>query len=144
LARLQSEVSGDQPKPSLTISGLTPECVAMDGFSERLRATRERRGLSQVRFAEMLGVLPRVYNRWEKGGATPRFDTVAKMAEILSVSLDELAGRQPPTSDIRIHDPRLHELYKEIDRLSAEDQQALAILLDSLVKRSQMARLLAS
>ncbi len=116
----------------------------MDGFSERLRAARERRGLSQVRFAEMIGVLPRVYNRWEKGGVTPRFDTVAKMAEILAVSLDELAGKTPPSNDVRVHDPRLHELYKEIDRLSPDDQHALAILLDSLVKRSQMAKLLAS
>jgi transcriptional regulator with XRE-family HTH domain len=117
----------------------------MDGFSERLKAARESRGLSQVRFAEMIGVLPRVYNRWEKGGVTPRFDTVVKMAEVLAVSLDELAGKKPPSSsDVRIHDPRLHELYKEVDRLSPDDQQALAILLDSLVKRSQMARLLAS
>jgi transcriptional regulator with XRE-family HTH domain len=138
-------VNGQQPKPPLTISGFTPECVVMDGFSERLKAARESRGLSQVRFAEMIGVLPRVYNRWEKGGVTPRFDTVVKMAEVLAVSLDELAGKKPASSsDVRVHDPRLHELYKEVDRLSPDDQQALAILLDSLVKRSQMARLLAS
>jgi hypothetical protein len=67
-----------------------------------------------------------------------------KMAEIIAVSLDELAGQKPPCDDVKVHNPRLLGLYKEIDRLSPEDQQALAILLDSLIKRAQMARLLAT
>ena len=37
---------------------------------------------------------------------------------------------------MRIRNPELHSLYKEIDRLTDEDQQALVVLLDSLVKRS--------
>ena len=37
---------------------------------------------------------PRVYNRWEKGGNVPHFDTIVKLADILQVSLDELAGRK--------------------------------------------------
>lgn len=41
-----------------------------------------------------------------------------------------------------IHNPRLHALYQQIDALSDEDQQALFVLMDSLVKRSQMAKLL--
>jgi hypothetical protein len=42
-----------------------------------------------------------------------------------------------------IQNPRLHALYREINRLSDEDQQALVILLDSLVKRSRMDKVLA-
>lgn len=42
----------------------------------------------------------------------------------------------------RLRNPKLHSLYKEVDHLSDDDQQALVDLLDSLVKRSQMNRLL--
>jgi transcriptional regulator with XRE-family HTH domain len=117
--------------------------VDMENFPETLRALREARGLTQVRLAELLEVSPRVYNRWETGGAAPRLDTLVKIADLLSVTLDELVGRTEPTSEVVIQNPRLHALYREINRLSDEDQQALVILLDSLVKRSRMDKVLA-
>jgi len=118
--------------------------LAMEDFVQRLKDFRAARGLSQTRLAQLLDVSPRVYNRWERGLATPRLDTVVKIADILRVSLDELAGRtSPSTTAPHLHNPKLHLLYSEIDKLSDEDQQALAILLDSLVKRSQIDRVLA-
>ena len=87
---------------------------------------------------------PGVYNRWENGSAAPRLDTLVKIADILGVTLDELVGRSEPTSEVVVENPRLHELYRQIARLSDEDQQALVILLDSLVKRSQMGQILAT
>jgi len=120
------------------------EGIDMNGFAKRLQETRSARGLTQTRLAGMLGVSPRVYNRWERGAAIPRLDTLVKIAEILEVSLDELVGRKEPDLDtLRIRNPELHDLYKEIDRLSDEDQQALVVVLDSLVKRSQMRRMMA-
>ena len=119
--------------------------LQMDAFVERLKGFRTARGLSQARLAELLSVSPRVYNRWERGMATPRLDTVVRIADILAVSLDELAGREPPEHvEFRVHNPKLHSLYKEIDKLSDEDQRALTVLLDSLVKRSRMDRLMAT
>lgn len=38
----------------------------------------------------------------------------------------------------------MHALYEQMDSLSDEDQQALIVLMDSLVKRSQMTRLMTS
>jgi len=74
----------------------------------------------------------------------PRLDTVVKIADILDVTLGELAGRQEPQEPrLRLHNPKLHQLYQKIDYLSDEDQKALVILLDSLVKRSQMGQVLA-
>ncbi|WP_244161640.1 helix-turn-helix transcriptional regulator [Photorhabdus luminescens] len=40
--------------------------IDMSVFSERLKMLREARGLTQSRLAEMIEVLPRVYNRWER------------------------------------------------------------------------------
>jgi transcriptional regulator with XRE-family HTH domain len=111
-------------------------------FAERLRELRSGRGLAQTRLAELLDVSPRVCNRWETGVTTPRFDTVVQLADILGVSLDELAGRKEPEAP-RIRNPRVRDLYEQVDHLEDEDQQALVILLDSLLKRSQVARVLA-
>jgi transcriptional regulator with XRE-family HTH domain len=116
----------------------------MDIFAERLKELRMQRGLSQVQLAALIDVSPRVYNRWERGGALPRLDFVVKIADILQVTLDELIGRAAPQDpDFKLKNPKLHSLYREIDRLSAEDQHALMVLLDSLIKRSQMDKLLA-
>ena len=118
--------------------------VEMEQLAEKLREFRQDRGLTQARLAELLEVSPRVYNRWETEAVAPRLDTLVKIANILEVSLDALVGRaEPKESHLRLHNPKLHQLYQEIDHLSDEDQKALVILLDSLVKRSQMGQVLA-
>jgi transcriptional regulator with XRE-family HTH domain len=116
----------------------------MKDFPQRLRQLRMARKITQTRVAELLAVSPRVYTRWENGGATPQFATVVRIADILNVTLDELAGRQDAsTGDARIHNPELHRLYQKVDHLSDEDQKALVIVLDSLVKRSKVSRVMA-
>jgi len=85
----------------------------------------------------------RAYNRWERGNFIPQLDTLIKLADVLNITLDELTGRtdvQPPS----LRNPKLQGLLREVDRLSDEDQQALIILMDSLVKRAQMNRVLAA
>jgi transcriptional regulator with XRE-family HTH domain len=116
----------------------------MASFAERLKSLREARKLTQARLSELLAVDPRVYNRWERGLATPQLDTVVKIAQLLQVSMDELVGLDAPESAPAIHNPKLAGLYQQVDKLSDEDQQALIILMDSLLKRSQMSKLLAA
>lgn len=115
----------------------------MTDFHQRLRQLRMARKVTQTRVAELLGVSPRVYTRWESGGATPVFATVVKIADILDVSLDQLAGRTETDPEAKIHNPELHRLYQKVDQLSDEDQKALVILLDSLVKRSRVGQIMA-
>jgi len=114
----------------------------MDEFAARLRAAREARQMTQARLAELLSVDRRVYNRWERGASLPQLDAVVRIAQVLQTSVDSLVGLEPPTEP-RIHNPRLHALYEQMDLLSDEDQQALIVLMDSLVKRSQMSKLMA-
>lgn len=114
----------------------------MTDFALYLKGLREARNLTQTRLAELIGVSPRVYNRWENGAATPHFDTVVKIADILEVSLDMLAGRSEKADTPIIHNAKLHELYKKVDQLPDEEQQALIILLDSLVARATLGKLL--
>jgi transcriptional regulator with XRE-family HTH domain len=115
----------------------------MEQFAARLRQAREARQMTQSRLAELLGVNRRVYNRWERAASLPQLDAVVRIAQVLQTSVDALVGLEPPTEP-RIHNPRLHALYEQMDSLSDEDQQALIVLMDSLVKRSQMTRLMTS
>jgi hypothetical protein len=72
------------------------------------------------------------------------YSAVVKIADILDVSLDELAGRKENDEDgAGIRNPELHRLYKKVNQLSDEDQKALIILLDSLVRRSRVRKVMA-
>jgi transcriptional regulator with XRE-family HTH domain len=115
----------------------------MANFAQRLRDLRTARNLTQTRLAELLSISPRVYSRWETGDVTPHFDTIVRLADILGVSLDELAGRKEVSSENSIRNPELNRLYKKVDQLSDEDQKALLVVLDSLVKRSQVSKVMA-
>jgi transcriptional regulator with XRE-family HTH domain len=113
--------------------------ATMTDFHQRLRTLRSPRKITQSRLAELLGISPRVYTRWKNGDATPLFGTVVKIADILNVTLDELAGRQEGAgAEPRSKNPELHRLYQKVDSLTDEEQKALLVVLDSFVKRSRM------
>ena len=103
----------------------------MTDFHQRLRQLRTARKLTQTRMAELLEVSPRVYTRWDNGDSIPQLGAIVKIANILNVSIDELAGRTETDRDAAIHNPELHRLYKKVDQLSDEDQKAF---LKELVK----------
>ena len=103
-----------------------------------LRLLRSARQITQARLAELLEVNLRVYNRWERGLATPQFDTVVRIAEILQITLDELAGRAPRPADPKIHNQELLSLYQQVDSLPDAEQQALILVIDSFVRKTQV------
>ncbi|MBC8949244.1 helix-turn-helix transcriptional regulator [Xenorhabdus sp. TS4] len=115
----------------------------MQLFAKRLKEAREARKMTQARLAELLNVDRRVYNRWERGASVPQLDAVVRIAQVLQSSLDALVGLEPMAPP-QIHNPRLQALVTQMDSLSDEDQQALIVLMDSLLKRSKMTQLLTS
>ena len=116
--------------------------IDMSVFSERLKLLREARNITQARLSDLMEVDPRVYNRWERGTATPQFEAIVKIADILQISLDELAGRTEVKTEPKIHNHELFNLYHKVDDLSDEDQQALVLVIDSFVKKTQMGRVM--
>jgi transcriptional regulator with XRE-family HTH domain len=116
--------------------------VDMSVFSERLRLLREARQMTQIRLSELLEVNPRVYNRWERGTSSPQFETVVRIAELLQVSLDELAGRSAAVSEPKIHNLELLNLYQQVDSLPDASQQALVLVIDGMVKQAQMEKVI--
>ncbi|GLS24604.1 helix-turn-helix domain-containing protein [Marinibactrum halimedae] len=115
----------------------------MTEFAKRLKLLREARQLSQSRLAELLGIDPRSYNRWERGGNVPHVDTLIKVADVLQVTLDELVGRKEPEEDLKIRNHELQTLCQQADNLPDEDQRALVLVMDGLIKKAEMAKLMA-
>jgi DNA-binding XRE family transcriptional regulator len=75
----------------------------------RLRHLREREGLTQADLAELVCVKPPTVSLWENGHNAPTPDTRQRLAELFSVTADELdlgtpkpAGGQP--AKIREHE----------------------------------------
>ena len=116
---------------------LWSELLKMTAFKERLKLLREARNMTQVRLSTLVGVDPKVYNRWERGFATPKFEGMIKLADILQITLDELVGRSSPSGDIKIRNFELHQLCQQADNLPDIDQQALVQIMDGLMKKAK-------
>ena len=85
-------------------------------ISERIKALRERRGLTQPQVAERVGVQNRTYQNWEAGGGTSG-DNYERLAEVLGVSYDYLVigeSATPPPADILARLARIESVLEQI------------------------------
>src|ERR1700739_3414531 len=77
----------------------------------RVKALREERGLSQRALGQRLQVSSSTVAKYEAGGHTPPLAVLVRLAGVLDVSLDQLAGR----GDLApVTDPRLIWCLREI------------------------------
>ena len=65
----------------------------MPRLGQNIRNFRQRANLSQSSLAELLLVTPQAVSKWERGIALPDIGLLIPLADIFSVSLDELLGR---------------------------------------------------
>lgn len=63
-------------------------------FNARLATRRKAAGLTQEILAKRLGITVWMYRRWEAGTAMPRADQLLMVCELLSTSMQYMAGRQ--------------------------------------------------
>lgn len=66
-------------------------------FARRLRMLRTAAKLSQAELAQKAGVDPGSVSGWETGEYMPSLGATVRLADALSVSMDQLAGREPMT-----------------------------------------------
>lgn len=62
-------------------------------FNIRLREMRMKRGFTQQRLSDTLGIAIRSYQCYETGTRTPNYELLIRIADTLDVSLDYLLGR---------------------------------------------------
>ncbi len=58
-----------------------------------LQKVLDRKGITQYRFAKMLGISPGEAFRWCQEGYNPTLKTLIRIADVLNVGLDDLVDR---------------------------------------------------
>lgn len=103
-------------------------------FSERLKVVRDRRGYSQAELAERAGLQPTAISHFETGTRSPSFDNLRRLSDALSVSTDYLMGRSDTEQMVG---PAADSLFRGVEKLSAEDQDMLRALKETLLRRKE-------
>ena len=79
----------------------------------RIKEEREKAGLTQGRFSELIGLGPKSVSAFERGTVGISFTTLKKICQVLSVSSDQiLFGKADPDGS------DLSELVHRLERLS--------------------------
>lgn len=96
----------------------------MSKFNERIKELRNKKNISQAVIAEYLGITKQAYSLYETGKREPDYETLLKIGEYFSVSVDYLLG----SSDT----PKAEELPEELiilnrkaKKMSPENRQKL-------------------
>jgi transcriptional regulator with XRE-family HTH domain len=107
-----------------------------------IRKARKARGWTQKELAERVESDASYMNRIETGKANPSIAVLARIAEALEVSLDELVKGQPDGAEVHIQDAGLLERMRLIDSLDEDDRGALVHMIDTMLTKKRMRELL--
>ena len=94
-------------------------------IGKRIKMFRERKGLSQKAFAELISARNTTVSNWEKGYTRPDVDTLAQICGVLDVSADELLDVRLNPEDMDEHEKKVIMAY----RTKVNLQPAVDILL---------------
>ena len=64
-------------------------------LAQRIRKTRQQKGLSQEALAERMEVSRQAVTKWETGKACPSTEKLLRLAQVLEVPLEALTGPEP-------------------------------------------------
>ena len=62
-------------------------------LGRNIRKHRLELGATQAKIAELLRVTPQAVSKWERGLALPDIELLIPLADIFSITVDELLGR---------------------------------------------------
>lgn len=111
------------------------------GFATRLRKTREARGLTQRELGDRIKMEPTQVTRYERGQFLPNAETLVSIAQVLQVSVDFLLTGETDGEtrhELSISDVPLFERFRDVQKLSKRDREAVLLLIDSVLARSDV------
>jgi transcriptional regulator with XRE-family HTH domain len=114
-------------------------------FGQRLKATREERGMTQRELARRIETQVPQISRYENGVYLPNAETLVQIAGVLKTGIDTLLlGKElPDTGDQPLKNIVLLERLAEIDQLPREDQEMVVRLIEAVIKSRQGERVFA-
>lgn len=110
-------------------------------INKRITEVRLKRGLNQAQLSAQAEITPAALSQIEKGDRTPSLPVLQRIADVLGVSIDFLAGR---TTASELEDMLQHEggkdFYQGFQVLSTEDQNTILKNIDFLRAQAEMAK----
>lgn len=103
-------------------------------FSERLKAARDLRKMSQGDLANKAGFQPSAISHFETGNRSPSFDNLKRLADALNVTTDYLLGR---TDQPSLAGPTAGKLFRHAEQMDDEDLKALESMAELLAKKNK-------
>jgi len=100
-------------------------------FGSRLLQARKKKGMSHEELAKMLGTKGPAIGRYERDEMKPSIEAAAKMAQILDVSLDWLAGH----TDLEL-DKKMIQRIQQVTKMSEKDREHVFAMLDAFIKQT--------
>lgn len=109
----------------------------LDTIAQRLVRLRKEKGLTQAQMATLLGVSQPVVSDYERGALRLHGELILKVAEILSVSADELLGRDENASQRKKRGPQsqLERQLTAIATLPRKEQQQLLAVVEAFISQ---------
>ena len=94
-------------------------------LAKQIYFLRKQKDMTQEALANALGVSGQAVSKWESAQCCPDIALIPKIAEIFEVSIDELMGHKPTTSN----EDFLLSLRNKIDSLPKREDRAFALRL---------------
>lgn len=106
-------------------------------LGQRIAALRKARGLTQVQLAEQLGVAQQTLAHYEAGRLRLLASSLVKLAELLDVPVEELAGSpRSARPGKRGPAPKIQQQLERVAALPKSEQRVIAKVLDSMLAQS--------
>ena len=102
-------------------------------IGDKITALRKQKNLSQTDLGKAAGVSREIIGRYERNEVLPSIEVAAKIADVLEVSLDYLAGNSKKAAV----DKQTMKLIHEIDDLEPSIKDKLIFLANAIIRDSK-------
>jgi transcriptional regulator with XRE-family HTH domain len=127
--------SKTRPYDAAMHPGGRPTTASRTSFGERLAAAREKAGISQRQLAVKLGTDQQRVAYWERHATGFRSEAIlAQIADVLSVTTDELLGRPAPRRNVAKPSGRARQMFDAVSRLPRRQQEKIFDILQPFIK----------
>ncbi len=102
----------------------------MASFGDKITSLRKQKNISQTELAELSGASREAIGKYERGEAAPSIDVAKRIADVLGVTLDFLAGGDSAAA----FDKQTIKRMTELEKLNEEDKKCVLFTLDALLR----------
>ena len=99
-------------------------------LGDKIIALRKQKNISQTDLAKAVAVSREIIGRYERGDALPSIEVAAKIADVLEVSLDYLAGNSKKAAV----DKKTMKLIHDIEDLEPSIKDKLIFLANAVIR----------